>query len=237
MTKQPKKFSFSPTSSSSAMRMTGQYCLPFEDTYGARNLNWPPFREDYRYGFRVWCRGYSDSSEDEDFTFKVSPKETLGESSSQTIDSWRNKDQASSVPLGQPETEGFRSHPSRPSSPLSRAQKIKSTSEEGERGQSPFSRQEGEAPGTSEAKSQNPFSDSQMKELLERLNRHSPPRQVGDNQPPIPNPTEIKSPVPEQSKNWWNSLLCLCRGSQAKESTPSGNEGNGEDIGSGDPGE
>lgn len=134
-TKQPKKFSFSPTSSSSAMRMTGQYCLPFEDTYGARNLNWPLLRKDYQYGFRVWCRGYSkgDSSEDEDFTFQVSPKEKEGESSSQTIDSWRNKDQASSVPLGQPETEGFRSHPSRPSSPLSRAQETQATSEERER--------------------------------------------------------------------------------------------------------
>ena len=120
-----------------------------------------------------------------------------------------------------------------------------------------------EAPGTSKAsispkKSQSPFSDSQMKELIEKLNRHreaTPPRQVGGNRPPIPEPSSIHTagtssraqpvrdnqpPVPEPSKNssWWESLLCLCRGSKAKENTPSGNEGNGQDTGSGenDPG-
>lgn len=121
-----------------------------------------------------------------------------------------------------------------------------------------------EAPGTSKASifpKKSPFSESQMKELIEKLNRHreaTPPRQVRGNRPPIPEPSEIHTagtssraqpvrdnqpPVPEPSKNSsrWESFLCLCRGPKTKEDTPSGNEGNGRDTDTGsggnDPGE
>lgn len=213
-------------------------------------LNWP--REDCRYGFIIWCRRYGDSSEseDENFTFKVSPKEKERESSSQTIDCWRNKkDQAFSVPLGQPETEGFRSHPSRPSSPLSRAQETQATSEERKREEgSPSWREDtceikddnstlerdrdeagfqgtSEAPKTSEALSQNPFSELEMKEILERLDRHNSLRQVGDNRPSVPEPSKKSS--------WWESFWCLCQRPTTKDETSSGNEGNGRDTDTG----
>lgn len=102
--------------------MTGQS----KKTYGTRNLNWPLFRKDYQYGFRVWCRKYSEG-EDEG-----RPKtESQGRQDGSTPE-------FSFVP-GQPTYEGFSSHPfvkdpeRSPSSPLSRAQETQATSEERER--------------------------------------------------------------------------------------------------------
>lgn len=66
------------------------------------------------------------------------------ESSSLTIRHWRKQKQENDFCFSQPEAgAGFSSHPSRPSSPLSRTQEEQAliTSEERERGQSPFSRQ------------------------------------------------------------------------------------------------
>lgn len=170
-----------------------------------------------------------DSSEDEDFTFQVSPKEQEGESSSQTIDSWRNKDQASSVPLGQ--TEGFRSHPfvkdeegspsgsgegrstskdDKKEGPSSKTSKNSSRKEEGTSEAPETSEAPGtnEAPGTSGAPEEirnSPFSSKEMEKLQDKLNRLAKPRsqaRVGENQPPVPDPSSSR----------WKKLLCFCRG-------------------------
>ena len=277
--KRNKKFYLLPTS----LVIIGQYCLPFDfevkNTYGARRPLFR-FRKDYQCGFRVWCRKYSgEGDEDEDFTFPSPPsfsgtptplcKKEEGTSPEEGgSPSWKEEGEDtceikndSSTPEGDKaghelSFNGWLSSLGGPSSEVEGSPSSSLKRKEEEEGIS-------EAPGTSKAsispkKSQSPFSDSQMKELIEKLNRHreaTPPRQVGGNRPPIPEPSSIHTagtssraqpvrdnqpPVPEPSKNssWWESLLCLCRGSKAKENTPSGNEGNGQDTGSGenDPG-
>ncbi len=256
----------------SARKMIGQYCLLFE-IFRTRNLNRPLLKKDYQYGFRVWCRKYSkedDPEGGEDFTFFPPGQPTEGFSSHPF-----GRQPLPSAPLEEGPRTREELEEREEGGPLEGKDREDTSTPKGDEaghelsfnywlsskggpssGTSRNKKEEGtsEAPETSEAliyplKSQSPFSELQMKELQEKLHRHKeaiPPRQVGGNRPPIPEPSEIHTagtssraqPVrgnqPEPKRKWWKSLLCLlCRGSKAREDTPSGNEGKGRDTDTG----